>query len=209
MTQTHQSAALDEVREEYSKYFEALEQHPRTMVGMEVPSLTGEGLERIQDTNDAREWQDAVKGILIQEVRDRAGRAIEEQQSFIETVHNSIKLFQDNAELIPGSREFDSELANRFATMAKPYELRVDGKLNGYTIPVQPIIDSLRGQLKAERAAAPAQAASSPASTGAAQQSPPVAQPQAGIQSKAGSSGNEENFDTLFGTLGIGPGFRI
>ena len=205
-------------REEYAKYFEALEQHPRLLVGQQVPAIGKEGMETIRDANDAREWQDAVKGILVDEVRARATAKLEENKDYLETIHSSIELFQRNPDLIPGTKDFDVDLANRFATMLKPYELRVEGALHGYSIPVQPIVEQLREQLTKERAARPPvastpapKAGTKPDSAGApaaAPTSPAAAAepPQAGIQSKAGNGDNAEDFSTLFGT--IGPGYE-
>lgn len=180
---------------------------------MEVPAIGREGTVRLSSTEEAREWQDAVKHELAAEVRDRASRQLDEQRGTLNTLHASVELFQKNTDLVPGTASFDTELANRFAAMAKPYELRTDeGKLNGYTIPVQPLIDSLRTQLQSERAAAsaaPAGAPAAPVSTPgqqapAAAASTPGDQPQAGITSKAGNSGEQaEDFSTLFGTIGL------
>lgn len=201
------------MKAEHANYFKALEQHPRVLVGQQVPAIGREGMETLKDAADAREWQEAVKSILAEEVRDRAGRAMEESADFMQTIHQSIELFQNNTDLIPGTKDFDTELANRFAKMAEPYEVRVEGKLQGYTIPVQPLIDSIRGQVKAERAASAA--ASPPASTpegGAAaapkETKPPADPPQAGVASKAGSSAEVEDFSTLFGTIGL-PNLQI
>lgn len=211
---------MAEVQEEHSAYFEALEQHPRLLVGTEVPALDREGMETLEDTKDAQEWQEAVKQILVDEVKDRASRAMDENEGFLSTIHSSVDLFTHNLDLIPGTKEFDVELANRFTTLAEPYELQVDGKLQGYSIPVQPIIDSLRKQLVDERAktaaaapaatggaGAPAPAAgagASPVTTPAAPATPAaVDPPQAGITSKAGNSDQKEDFSTLFGTIGL------
>src|SRR5699024_8940204 len=89
------------------------------------------------------------------------------------------------------------ELAKEFTELAKAYESRADGKLIGYTVPVQPIVNQLRSKLAAQRAAAPA----APAAPSAQQQR--VAEqprtevgtwaPQAGIASRAGSSGNVDS----------------
>lgn len=176
-------------------------------------------METLRDTNDAREWQEAVKSILTSEIRDRAQRDLEENGDFLNTVHASIDLFKNNVDLVPGTKTFDRALADRFAEMAKPYELRVEGKLQGYSIPVQPLIDSLRTQLKTERAAKPTKKAAAPtpstpgASSGstteaASRQATTDDPPQAGIASKAGSSDNKEDFATLFGTIGL-PNLRI
>jgi len=206
-----QDAALTEVREEHGNYFEALEKHPRLLVGTQVPAIGKEGFETIQDTNDAREWQEAVKGLLVEEVRDRAGRAMEADSGSLNTLHASIELFQNNADLLPGTKGFDVELANRFAAMVKPYEHRVEGKLHGYSIPVQPIIDQLRAQVRSERAAAPVPPTlgGAAASTPAKPAKPAAEPPQAGIASQAGSAGPEgEEFSALWGTLGL-PNLRI
>lgn len=218
-SEEHQTAALTEVREEYPKYFEAIESHPRSLVGKEVPKADGSGMETLRDSQDAREWQEQIKLQLAQEVKDRASRKVDEVRPMLETVHASVKLFQDNADLIPGTKQFDAELATKFVEFAKPYELRVEGKLTGYTIPVQPLVNQLRSQLVAARAtaavpAAPAapsaaqQRAAEQARTASGQWTNPDA-PQAGIPSRAGSSGGDaEDFSALFGTIGL-PGFRI
>lgn len=212
LTEGFQATALAEVREEFPKYFEAIETHPYRLTGAEVPAIGREGTIRLNSTEEAREWQDAVKHELAAEVRDRASRQLDEQRGTLNTIHASVELFQKNTDLVPGTATFDTELANRFAKMAQPYELRVDGKLNGYSIPVQPIIDSLRAQLQSERTAAPVPPAGAPAAPASTpgQQAPAAAastpgdQPQAGIPSKAGNSGEQaEDFSTLFGTIGL------
>lgn len=217
----YQTKALDEVKSEHPKYFDALNKHPRELIGQNVPSLKpGVESEQIRDSEDAKEWQEAVKGVLAREVMDRAGRAMEENAELLNAVHASIELFQSNPDLIPGTKDFDVDLANRFGNLASPYELRVDGKLHGYTVPVQPLIGQLRTQLAAERAAkaaapaaaapAAAPAAGAPASAPAAPAAPakPEDPPQAGIQAKAGESSQAEDFSTLFGTIGL-PNLRI
>ena len=178
------------------------------LVGVEVPSLNGpEGsMETLRDADDAREWQEAVKVLLTEEVRERTAKAMDENKGILDTVHQSIELFAKNKDLVPGTRQFNRRLADRFASMVKPYELRVDGKLHGYTIPVQPLIDQLRTSLAAEAAAAPAAPPKAAATKTPARQADP---PQAGIGSKAGSSSDDaEDFSTLFGTLGL-PNLRI
>lgn len=181
------------------------------LVGTQVPSLQGEDgqMETLRDAADAREYQDAVKSLLTEEVRERATRSLEENKGILDTVHASIELFTANKDLVPGTRQFDRQLADRFGAMAKPYELRVEGKLHGYTIPVQPLIDSLRAQLVAERAAAPSAPAAPAAAATGRPRGTPADPPQAGIGSKAGSASDDaEDFSTLFGTLGL-PNLRI
>lgn len=202
--ETYTNTALEEVKTEYGRYFDALEKHPRMLVGEEVPSLQGEGVEVLRDSADAREWQEAVQQLLIAEVKDRAQRGLEDERSTLDVLHGSIELFSNNHDLIPGTKGFNRELAERFTALTKDYEVRVDGKLTGYKVPVQGMIDSIRAQLSREAAAAPP-APAAPAAKKVAKTEPP----QAGIPSKAGNSGDgPEDFSTLFGTLGL-PNLRI
>ena len=216
-------AALTEVQTEYSKYFDAINQHPRSLVGKEVPSMVGEGMEILRDSADAKDWQDAAKQQLAAEVKSRAERQSDAVKPMMQTLHASIDLFRQNHDLIPRTRQFDRELADRFAALSKPYELRVEGKLSGFSIPVQPLIDSVRAQLVAERAAKAAPpAAAAPAGQPSAQQQRAAEQPrngvgqfnnpdapQAGIPSKAGTSAEAaEDYSALWGTLGL-PNLRL
>ena len=211
----HQQNALKEVREEHANYFNAINQHPRMLVGQEVPSLTGEGMEVLRDSADAKEWQEAVKGLLMQEIHDRADRAMDNDRDMMTTLHGAIDLFQNNRDLVPGTRSFDQELANQFVRTAKAYEVRLNGKLSGYSIPVQQLVDQLRTNLQETRKAAalaqpPAPSAPTPGKVGRPANPAPVEDgPQAGLRSKAGQSGDDSSdFSTLFGTIGL-PDLRI
>lgn len=197
-TETHQGSALTAVREQYAKHFEAIAQHPRLLIGKEVPAIGREGMETLKDSADAREWQEAVKGLLAQEVHDRASRLAEGDGSKLEVLQASVELFSKNSDLIPGSKQFNRALADEFATIVKPYEVRENGKLQGFSIPVQPIVDLLRKQQSAP-AAAPAAAVPPPAASPG---------PQAGIASKAGAGDTADDYSVLFGTLGL-PNLRI
>ena len=202
-----------------SEYFEAVQRHPRLLVGVQVPSLTGEEGEMVvlRDSADAAEWQEMVKQALADEIRDRATRRADDDAGSMRTLHASIELFQKNADMVPGTRQFDKELADRVTKFAKPYEVRVEGKLTGYSIPIQPLVEQERARLVLERAqkptpqAAPAAPAAPQAKAGTPAPPPapkPQEGPQAGIQSRAGSSSEQETFDALFGTIGLS-GFRF
>ncbi len=166
--------------------------HPRMLVGKEVPSMTGEGMEKLKSSEDARDWQDAVKEILVQEIEGQTGQWVQDSVGFMETIHSSVDLFRNNTDLIPGTKGFNRQLADRFAKMAQPYEVRHGGKLHGYSIPVQPIIEDLRRQMQATGKAPTKKTGKRPA-----------APPQRGIPSKAPSSSEREDFSTLFGTIGL------
>lgn len=207
IVQGFQQEAFEQARKDYENYFEALEKHPRLLVGTEVPAIGKEGMERLKDSNDAKEWQEAVRSILVQEIRETAQTKLEGSQQFLQTVHASIDLFKNNPDLIPGAKTFNRPLADAFAALATPYEIRQDGKLQGYSIPVQPIIDNLRSQQAARAQTAGSSPATQQPAPGAA--APPAAvqraaePPQAGIPSKAGASSEREDFSALFGTIGL------
>ena len=196
--------AFNATRAEYENYFQALETHPRLLVGKEVPAIGKDGMETLKDSNDAKEWQEAVRELLIQEIQDGARKLEEGAAPQIQILHASLDLFKNNKDLIPGTKQFNRQLADEFAKVAQPYEVRHEGKLRGYSIPVQPIIDALRSQMTQPAATVDTSVHQSPASAPpAGQQSPPSEAPQAGIPSKAGSSAEKEDFSTLFGTIGL------
>lgn len=195
------SEAMDEVKTEFPKYFDALQKHPRLLVGEEVPSVKGEGMEVLHDSSDAREWQEAVKQTLTEEAKHRAESKKQELKPTMDTLYASIDIFRNNADLVPGAKQFDKELADRFAGFVKDYEVRVDGKLIGYALPVQPLINNIRTQLATERQSRK-QAAPPPQEK--APEKKPAPKPQRGIPSQASSGAPEpEGFSTLFGTLGL------
>jgi hypothetical protein len=213
--QGFQSEEREAVEKEFPKYFEALAKHPRELVGVEVPKPGTDRTEVLRDSADAQEWQEATKALLAREIVDRAERRMEENSGYLQTLHQSIELFQNNVDLIPGTKQFDVDLANRVAQVLEPYAVRVNGKLHGYSIPVQPMVNQIRTALTQERSAAPAAptpvagAAPEGAPAGGVSTPPPADPPQAGITSKAGQSDEgKEHFGTLFGTLGL-PDFTI
>lgn len=210
-TELLEQSALAEVRTEHAKYFEHIEKHPRLLVGMEVPSLTGEGTEVLRDSADARDWQEGVKSILVSEVQARTEAKKDEVRDVFDTVHASIDLFRNNPDLIPGTKQFDPEFAEQAVAMLKDYELRANEKLIGYSVPVQPILNQLREQLTKSRAAADSPGPTAAAAPSAQQQraadQPRTERgqwaPQAGVPSKAGNSADIDDtasglYDSFF-----------
>lgn len=200
VTKEYQQQAFNEAREEYTRYFEALETHPRLLAGTEVPAIGKEGTEILRDSADAKEWQEAVRALLVAEIEDKASTMMEESGGQLQTLHAAIDMFKNNPDLIPGTKNFNRDLADRFAELVKPYEVRQDGKLQGYSVPVQPIIEALRSQPAKTATVTAAEDLHSSADSPPAE---PPAAPQAGIQSKAGSASEAEDFSTLFGTIGL------
>ena len=187
------------MRQTHGRYFEAVQKHPRRLVGQQVPALDGEGSITLRDSADAQAWQEAVKEILFEEVAAKAEEKKSELRDIFDTVHSSIDLFRNNPDLIPRTKQFDAELAEQAVDLLKPYELRANDKLIGYSVPVQPMINQLRQRLAKDRAAsgAPKTGAPAPAAAPSPRQQQVVNQPrndtgqwapQGGIPSKAGSS---------------------
>lgn len=198
----YQQEAFAEAQKEFATYIDLIRQHPRMLVGKSVPALNHEGEEILRDSSDAKEWQEATRQLLSEEIRDRAATKMEGVRGELNTLYESVQLFQNNADLVPGTKQFDRELADQVMAVAAPYALRHKGKLQGFQIPLQPLVDQARAQLATKRATA----AAAPAAPAAAppQQAPsPVEAPQAGISSSAGQSAEVDDFSTLFGTLGL------
>lgn len=196
--QSYQQVALDQMQADYGQYIERLSRHPMELVGQELPAIDGtDGTLIFGTVQEARDWQDAVKTILRREVQLHVQQQQEEYSDVRETLHSSIQLFRDNPDLIPGSQGFNKELADEVAKMARPYALKMDGKLTGYSIPIQGIVDQVRGNLKARAAAAPAAPPPAPAKR-------KTSPPQGGLPSRAASdSGGDEDFSPMWKVFGI------
>ena len=197
----HRQAVIQEAREALAPQINALNTHPRLLVGTQVPSLTDDKMITLRDSQDAADWQSALSVLINQEVDARVEARAEESRDLLVTLKQSIELFQKNDDFVPGTKQFDKELVDRFAEIAGQYALRIDGRLTGYSIPVQPIVDSLRKQIQAERRGRPA-VGTVPAPVQGRPRS--VAAPQAGIRSKAGASGDSQeanDIEALWNTL--------
>lgn len=208
--ESYRARALEEIREEVApEFLRALDQHPRMLVGDQVPSLKKQGeTEILRDSNDAKDWQDGLRHMISMQVSQRAAGYAEEAKPLISTIQSSVELFRRNPDIVPGTKEFDPELATRFVNMSKSYEHREGDKMFGYRVDVQPLVANIREQLKAERAARPAQPPTQTARQAqAASQSRDQGTgrfdaPQAGIPSRAGMSGEDaEDFSAFWGTL--------
>ena len=191
---------VEAFQEEYSHYTDLLDLHPMELVGKEVPPLDGSEQNVVfRTTAEAKEYQEAVKTVLSRMMRSEVEQLREADDEVITVVHNSIEMFQTNPDLVPGSKSFNRELADQVMGLVEPYALRMGGKLTGFSIDIQGIIDQTRGRLKQAGAAAPAPA---PAKKAAARR--PAQAPQGGIASKAGTSGAQgEDFSPMWAALGI------
>lgn len=134
-------------------------------------------------------------------------------------VQESILMFQNNQDLVPGTAEFDKELADRFAEAARPFKVMLGEKAVGYQGDVQPLINRLRSSLVAERTAAGVtqqqqqnrqqQVAAQPRADNGQFVAPPEDGPQGGITSKQGMVGGADNDgfeDDFWRAAGMAPG---
>jgi hypothetical protein len=210
--------AVDYVRTEYKGYVDLLDEPARVLVGTQVPSLKDpQKMETLRDVADVESYQDAVRKTLGKVVQEQISRNQDDTRGTMEMLTRSAELFQNNPDLIPGTKTFDKELADQFVAMAKDFEVELDGKVIGYSVPVQSFITNIRTRLVAQRAAAAAaqpsaqqqQAANQPRTPAGQFTTPPANQPQAAIPNKAAGGGAQgEDLSTLFGTLG-NPDFTI
>ena len=223
MTETFKAQATAEVRESIDPAFvEALSTHPARLVNQEVPSIRiGAGKDekvRILDTQMARDWQEAVAGLVEADIDDLVKNKTQEVQSMVSVIQESVQMYQNNPDLIVGTKGFDRELAERFVRLAKSYEVKTPNGVIGYAVNVQPLINELRAQVTRERAQAPTtpsvnQALSDKASQQARDEAGRFDGPQPGISSKADMSGDgsRENYDAFWGATPFGkaPGLSI
>lgn len=199
--------AVQEVNAEIGpKYDEALRKPPYLLVGERVPDLRG-GSEPVllRDSADAREWQEAAKTLIEAEIQSRVASKTEEVKPMLSVIQESLLMFRNNPDLMPNTKEFDKQLADRIADLAGDYELRVNGKLYGYQVDVQPLINKVRAQLNQERGAAGA--TTNRQQQVAQQPRQPNGQfdgPQAGIPSKAGTSGEAgDDYSAFWDSMGM------
>lgn len=221
-----ETAVLGQVtREVYDsidkEFHEVMRLSPFEIVGSEVPDLRRGAQEgskiKLRDSAEAREYQDSLKNIVQRQVDDQKQQKLSELKPMMSMVQGSVMLFQNNPDLVPGSAKFDVELATRFTRMAKAYEQRgPNGKLLGYAVNVQPMINELRSGLNSERGAQGQQRSEQQRQAAANQ--PRTEQgrfdsPQGGIMSKSnaqGGGGAEEEFSTFWSAVGIqNPGLKI
>ena len=194
-TANFQEQALEDAAEDYPHYIERLRMHPLELVGQSLPSIDGsEDDVTFRTAEEVAQWQGAVKAILTREMEASVVAKQAESDEILDVIHGSIQMFQANPDMVPGHSGYNKRLASEFAKLAEPYALRLNGKLTGYSIPVQGLIDRVRAQVNAAPAAKPA---AKPAA-------PPAAKPQAGLSSRAGASGSGgEDYAPMWKALGI------
>lgn len=213
MESSFRATALNEVREAIDpRFMEVLGKRPLLLVGDSVPNLKDRTKPDmvLRDSSEAREYQETLQGLLEDEVNDKVAQKSESVRPMMSVIQESVLMFQNNQDLVPNTKQYDPELAKRFTDIAKSYELRVNGKLYGYQVNVQPLINSIRSQIAVERTkngAAPAPAASA---APAGQQQPRNQQgqfeaPQAGISSKSAMSGEggDDDFSVFWAAAGM------
>lgn len=183
-------------------------EYPRRMIGETVPSLKGEGTEVLKDSRDAEDWQNGVKHVIENQVNSQAATLQEESRPLLSTLQDSITMLRSNKDMVPGTKEYNPELAKQVLKMASSYLYKVDGKAIGFRVDIQPLIDSVREQLKSQApATATARQEQAAGQTRAADGT--FEAPQAGIPSRTGMSGTESEDYTAFWSAVGQPGMQI
>ena len=215
---TYRAQARQEVMNDIEpRFLEVLKTPSRLLAGEQVPSLKQKGqMETLRDSADAEDYKKTLQYLVDTEIDDLAQAKVNEIKPMMSVVQDSIQMFQSNPDLMPGTKQFDKELADQVAAVGKAYELRVDGKLYGYNVPMQPIINQLRTQLSTARGATGEQSAQAQreaqARRAAEQERNEAGQfqgPQGGIQSKSGMTGDSgEDWSTFWNGVGM-PGLNV
>lgn len=222
MTETFKAQAYKEVEQEIDEAFiPALRLRPMQLVGMEVPSVRPGAKPdekiKILDTQMARDWQETVTGLIEDEIEDKVKTKTEQVRPMTSVIQNSALMFQNNPDLIIGTKGFDQELAERFVRFAKPFEVKTAQGVIGYHGEVQQLINEIRADLAKERGAIGARAedrAEQQRKAAALQARTPAGQfeaPQAGISSKSGMSGEPaDDYADFWRATGLaGPSLSI
>ena len=213
---TFQRDATAELNEKWGPQIgDILGTTPYLLVGQPVPDLRG-GKEpvRLRDTEEASQYQASLKHVFDSEVKKIVTAKENDVKPIMSVVQDSIQLFENNKDLYPGTAEFDKDLADRFAKVAKSFEVIVNGKLYGWQGNMQPLINELRSELATRRGAAgvtqqqPQQpsARQQQAATQPRQDNGQFDGPQASIASKAGMSGtpDDDDWGTFWDATGFG-----
>lgn len=193
-----QQQAVEQAQQDYPHYIEMLNKHPLELIGQDLPAIDGtDNKVSFRTSQEIADYQEAVKVILQRELEAAVEAKRQESAEVLDVIHSSIELFRDNPDIVPGGKSYNREVATQFMRLARPYALKINGKTVGFSIPVQGLVDQVRAQVKAA-------GTTPPAATPPAKKAAPGAKPQAGIESKAGNSGEgEEDFSPMWKALGI------
>ena len=221
MESTFKAQAFQELESEIDEQFlTALRQPAMRLVGQEVPSVRlgapADEMTKILDTQMARDWQQTVASIIEEEVNDKVQQKIDTVRPMTSVIQESALLFQNNPDLIIGTKGFDSELAERFTRLAQAYEVKTAKGVIGYGVNVQPLINELRSGLSKERGASGARAEDRVVAQRAAAAAQPRTEsgkfdsPQAGISSKSGMSGDPgDDYSAFWSATGLAPNLTL
>jgi len=199
------------------KYFEAIQQHPYRLVGQKVPGLTpGAPDITIRDSQEAKDWQEATSQLLKEEADSIVKERQREIAPLMGVIQDSVQLFQNNPDLIPNTKQFNPELAKRVMGIAEAYQYKINGKLIGFQTNLQPIINSIRADLASSQAQGQGAQARQEQQRQQAQgqtrnqtgqfTTDQATGPQAGIPSKSGMSGEEEDdYSVFLNAMGVPP----
>lgn len=221
MEATFKAQAFQELESEIDEQFlTALRQPAMRLVGQEVPSVRlgapADEMTKILDTQMARDWQQTVASIIEDEVNDKVQQKVDAVRPMTSVIQESALLFQNNPDLIIGTKGFDPELAERFTRLASAYEVKTAKGVIGYGVNVQPLINELRAGLSKERGASGARAEDRAVAQRAAAAAQPRTEggqfdsPQAGISSKSGMSGEPgDDYSAFWSATGLAPGLTI
>lgn len=116
MVGAFRNAAIQEFQAEIDpKFTEALRYLPMQMVGMEVPSIAANAkpgeMTRLTDSESARKWQETVNTLIDRQIDSMVAEKVDEARPMTSIIQESFLMFQNNHDLVPGTKQFDPELA--------------------------------------------------------------------------------------------------
>ncbi|WVX89589.1 hypothetical protein SEA_HITCHHIKER_52 [Microbacterium phage HitchHiker] len=217
MENSFRQYAIQTLQEEINpEFIESLQAAPSELVGQEVLSISAGAAKddkiTLRTRAEAAEYQQDLNTIVQKEINGIAAERRDAARPMATVIQESFLLFENNPDLVPGTKGFDRELATRFAEIADTYGVKVNGSLIGYKdINTQQLVNTLRKSLEKERGAngvtAAQQRAEQQRQAAAAQERNDAGQfqgPQGGVLSKAGIQGDAaDDYSAFWGASGV------
>jgi hypothetical protein len=215
MESSFRQAATAEVEADIDKVFlDILNDDPYQLATKSVPDIrpgaANDAKVTLRDSSEAKAYQESLAKLVKAEIDDVVKQKTDQIRPLMSVTQESALLLQSNPDLIPDTDKYDPELAALVYEVGKSYELKVNDKVIGFQVPMQPIINKLRGDLEKSRGVdgvvqQQMSAQQQRAAEQAREQDGKFAGPQGGILSKQNASGEggEDEYSTFWSSVGM------
>lgn len=159
-TRRAEETILPRMNEEYANFIRHIQAAPRDLIGKELP-INGDpaNMSKIRDEESAVAWQREHQQLLEQTFQELREDYMREHSTERVAVNNALELFSANPDLIPGTTDFNKDLAEGVMKYASKFIVKDEnGRAIGFTVSVNNLISYARQELqkRASTSAAPA-----------------------------------------------------